>query len=125
MDEELSKRKSAETVAHRLLKRHALLWAQGQGYTACAFEVTVPRCRYRADLAAYRLGADVATAIFECKQARPDLRRDNGCTLETRERLDTVQRRRQILEKHLRVHYPTLRIAASLFPEFDSHNFAA
>lgn len=124
MDEELSKRRG-ETAAHSRLKRFAFLWAQAQGYTACALEVSLPQCRYRADVAAYRRGAHTATAIFECKQARPDLRRDNCATLETRQRLETVHRRRQVLEKHLRIHYPTLRISDSLFPEFDSHNFAA
>jgi hypothetical protein len=124
MDEELSKRRG-ETVAHSRLKRLAFLWAQVQGYTAGALEVSLPHCRYRADVAAYRPGTTMATAIFECKQARPDLRRDNCATLETRQRLETVYRRRQVLEKHLRIHYPTLRIADSLFPEFDSHNFGA
>jgi len=28
-----------------------------------------------------------------------------------------------VLEKHLRIHYPNLRISDSLFPEFDSHDF--
>jgi hypothetical protein len=65
------------------------------------------------------------TAIFECKQALPDLRRDNCCSVAVRARLETVYRRRQILERNLRVHYPNLRIADSLFPEFDSHDFAA
>ncbi len=124
MDKGLTGRK-AETDAHSRLKRLAFLWSQGRGYSAGALEVTLPHCRYRADVAAYRPGASTVTAIFECKQARPDLRRDNCCTPETRERLETVHRRRQILEKHLRVHYPTLRVADSLFPEFDSHNFAA
>jgi hypothetical protein len=36
-----------------------------------------------------------------------------------------VSRRRDVLEKHLRVHYPTLCRGESLFPEFDSHDFAA
>jgi hypothetical protein len=124
MDQGLSKRRG-ETAAHSRLKRLAFLWAQAQGYTAGALEVSLPDCRYRADVAAYRPGARTATAIFECKQARPDLRRDNCATPETRQRLETIHRRRQILEKHLRIHYPTLRIADSLFPEFDSHNFAA
>ncbi len=124
MDENLTKGK-AETAAHRELKRLAFLWAQAQGYCAGALEVSLPQSRYRADVAAYRPGPSLATAIFECKQARSDLRRDNCCTPETRERLDTVQRRRHVLEKHLRIHYPTLRMADSLFPEFDSHNFAA
>jgi hypothetical protein len=65
------------------------------------------------------------TAIFECKQALPDLRRDNCCSAAVRPRLEAVYHRRQILEKNLRVHYPNLRIADSLFPEFDSHDFAA
>ena len=117
----------AETSAHARLKRLALLWAQAQGYSACALEVSLPHCRYRADVAAYRpkpsgLGL---TAIFECKQALPDLRRDNCCSAAVRARLETVYRRRQILEKNFRVHYPNLRIADSLFPEFDSHDFAA
>lgn len=124
MDEKLTKR-TAETAAHLRLKRLAFLWAQGQGYSACALEVSLPRCRYRADVGAYRPGANSATAVFECKQARADLRRDNCRTPATRERLDTVHRRRQILEKHLRIHYPALRLADSLFPEFDAHDFAA
>lgn len=117
----------AETEAHLRLKRLALLWAQTHGYTACAAEVTLPQCRYRADVAAYRsrLREQTITAIFECKQALPDFRRDNCETAMTRERLLSLQRRRDILEKHLRVHYPTLRTGDSLFPEYDSHDFDA
>src|ERR1044072_10046143 len=100
----------AEAEAHLRLKRLALLWAQAHGYTACAAEVTLPQCRYRADVAAYRsrLREQTVTAIFECKQSRPDLRRDNCETLTTRERLRSLRRRRDILEKLLPVHYPTL-----------------
>jgi hypothetical protein len=89
--------------------------------------VSLPQCRYRADVAAYRstLREQTVTAIFECKQARPDLRRDNCQTAATRERLRALRRRREILEKHLRVHYPTLRTGDSLFAEYDSHNFDA
>lgn len=118
---------AGETEAHRRLKRLAVLWAQAQGYSACAVEVNLPQCRYRADVAAYRGGgrAAEATAIFECKQVRSDLRRDNCCTVSTRARLETIHRRREVLERHLRVHYPTLRGGESLFPEFDSHDFAA
>ncbi|MDQ2823834.1 MAG: hypothetical protein M3R29_00080, partial [Verrucomicrobiota bacterium] len=116
-----------ETAMHGKLKRLAVLWAQAQGYSACAREVSLPQCRYRADVAAYRPERNGigSTAIFECKQALQDLRRHNGCSSATRERLETVYRRRQILEKHLRVHYPALRLADSLFTEFDSHNFTA
>jgi hypothetical protein len=115
-----------ETAAHRQLKRLTLLWAQAQGFSACAAEVTLPKCRYRADVVAYRPSTDAGvTAVFECKQARCDLRRDNCCTSITQSRLQTLCRRRETLEKHLRIHYPSLRISDSLFPEFDSHNFEA
>jgi hypothetical protein len=116
-----------ETETHVRLKRLAIVWAQANGYSACAAEVSLPQCRYRADVAAYRARAKEAgqTAIFECKQALPDLRRDNCCSSVTRERLRAVARRREILEKHLRVQYPTLRTGDSLFPEYDSHDFAA
>jgi hypothetical protein len=124
MDEELTKRR-AETDAHARLKRLSLLWAQAQGYTACAFEVTLPRSSYRADLAAYRPKPTPVTAIFECKQARADLRRDNCCTAETRQRMENLSRRRRVLETNLRIHYPALTIADSLFAEFHSHDFEA
>jgi hypothetical protein len=126
MDAQLNKGR-AETLVHARLKRLTLLWAQAQGYSACALEVSLPHCRYRADVAAYRpkpSGVGL-TAIFECKQALPDLRRDNCCSAAVRARLEAVYHRRQILEKNLRAHYPNLRIADSLFPEFDSHDFAA
>jgi hypothetical protein len=105
----------AETLVHARLKRLALLWAQAQGYSACALEVSLPQCRYRADVAAYRpnpSGVEL-TAIFECKQALPDLRRDNCCSAAVRARLETVYRRRQILERNLRVHYPNRRLTFS------------
>ena len=116
-----------ETEAHRRLKRLAVLWAQAQGYSACAVEVSLPRCRYRADVAAYRARGNEPgiTAVFECKQVRSDLRRDNCCSSSARERLETVSKRRQVLERHLRIHHPTLRAGESLFPEFDSHDFTA
>jgi len=126
MAEELKSRRG-ETAAHAGLKRSALLWAQVHGYSVCAFEVQLPRCRFRGDLAAYRPnGKEIGTtAIFECKQAFPDLRRDNGCSAVTAKRLEKVFQRRQVLEKNLRIHYPALRIPDSLFADFDSHNFAA
>jgi len=126
MAEELKSRRG-ETAAHAGLKRAALIWAQARGYSACAFEVQLPRCRFRADLAAYRPNKkEIGTAaIFECKQAFPDLRRDNGCSAVTAKRLEKVFQRRQVLEKNLRIHYPALRIPDSLFADFDSHNFAA
>ena len=126
MDQRLTSR-NGETEAHARLKRLALVWAQKQGYSACAMEVTLQRCRYRADMAAYRPNGEQpgVTTIFECKQALVDLRRDNGCTSTTVRRLEKVHHRREVLERNLRVHYPALRVADSLFAEFDSHNFGA
>jgi hypothetical protein len=126
MDTPVASQRS-ETDAHLALKRLALLWAQANGYSACAAEVSLPQCRYRADVAAYRarLREKTVTAICECKQALPDLRRDNCETAGTRERLRSLRRRRDVLEKHLRVHYPTLRTGDSLFAEYDSHDFDA
>jgi hypothetical protein len=127
MDQRVTTPRTGESAAHAELKRLTVLWAQAQGYSACAVEVTLPRCRYRADVAAFRplpneIGCSV---IFECKQARPDLLRDSCCAAITRQRLESVHRRRLIIEKHLRVHYPALRRGESLFAEWDSHDFAA
>ena len=90
-------------------------------------EVTLPRCRYRADVAGYRsVPKQVgSTAVFECKQALYDLRRDNCHSEAARRRLEAICDRRQILEARLRTHYPNLHNGDSLFPEFDSQNFSA
>lgn len=103
MDQRLTSR-NGETEAHARLKRLALLWAQRRGYSACSVEVTLPRCRYRADVAAYRPNGKQsgATAIFECKQALVDLRRDNGCTSTTMRRLEKAHQRLEVLERNLR-----------------------
>ena len=120
-------RRYGETAQHVRLKQLAFIWAQTHGFSACAMEVTLPRCRYRADVAAYRsvpkqIGS---TAIFECKQALCDLRRDNCRSDCASERLEAICNRRHVLETHLRTHYPNLHNGDSLFPEFDSENFSA
>jgi hypothetical protein len=119
-------RAGGETERHARLKRLAFLWAQAQGYSACAMEVSLPSCGYRADVAAYRLAPKQigSTAIFECKQALCDLRRDNCQSDATRQRLETISQRRQLLEQRLRAHYPDLRNGDSLFPEFDLPDFS-
>jgi hypothetical protein len=116
-----------ETQGHARLKRLAFLWAQAQGFFACAMEVRLPRCRYRADVAACRWERNQigSTVIFECKQALGDLRRDNCQSEAARRRLKVICERRQSLETRLRVHYPNLRNGDSLFPEFDGQNFIA
>lgn len=118
----MAARVSGETEAHLRLKRLALIWAQSNGYRACATEVTLPRSRYRADVIAYR-SPDVC-AVFECKQSRADLQRDNCSSTAARARLAEVQQRRAVLERCLRAHYPTLRTGDSLFPEFESYDFS-
>src|SRR5436305_10573352 len=102
------KRAHGETERHARLKRLAMIWAQAQGYSACAMEVSLPKCRYRADVAAYRpqpkqIGS---TAIFECKQTLVDLRRNNCQSDAARQRLERTCERRQLLEARLRTHYP-------------------
>ena len=90
-------------------------------------EVTLPRCRYRADVAGYRPCAKKigSTAVFECKQALCDLRRDNCHSESAHRRLKAICERRQLFEARLRTHYPNLHNGDSLFPEFDSANFSA
>lgn len=116
-----------ETAQHARLKHLAFVWAQANGFSACAMEVILPKCRYRADVAAYRPHAKQigSTAVFECKQALCDLRRDNCHSESARRRLKTICERRQLFEARLRTHYPGLHNGDSLFPEFDSANFSA
>ena len=124
----MSTTRRGESEAHLALKRLAFLWAQANGYPIAALEVSLPQCRYRADVVAYRPqrnGTLGHTVVFECKQSAPDLRRDDRSSLEMLARLESVYRRRQILEKHLRIHYPTLRTGDTLFPEWDAHDFGA
>ena len=110
-----------ESLAHRALKGLALFWAQKEGYRACAFEVMPPRCRFRADLVAYKPGPEIGTtAIFECKQARSDFLNDSRSAATTRKKLAALHVRRETLERLLAVHDPTLRSGDSLFPDFDS-----
>lgn len=124
----MSTRKGGETDAHLALKRLALVWAQENGYPIAALEVTLPKCNYRADVAAYRperSGAIGIIAVFECKQSTADFRRDDCRSPQTLARLESCYRRRQVLEKHLRIHYPTLRTGDTLFPEWEAHDFGA
>lgn len=119
------KSKFGETAAHARLKRLALIWAQAHGYSICALEVQLPRCRFRADVAAYRRDRDGdCCAVFECKQSSADLRRDNCDTSAAQNRLESIRARLQTIERNLRVHYPTLRVGESLFSEFDALDFA-
>lgn len=121
-----------ESHAHRLLKHAALLWARGQGYRAAGVEIRLPNSPYRADVAACRLdrpGPHLReiglTAVFECKQARPDFLHDSRRERASIARLAQLNRRREKLERLVGAHYPTLRQGESLFPEYDRSDPAA
>jgi hypothetical protein len=118
----------AESDRHAALKQLAVAWARAEGFSICGFEVRLPNCGYRADVAAYRpergrtpgIGA---TAVFECKQARSDFQRDSHSAEPTRARLKTLDARRLKLEELLRVHHPELRRSETLFEAFDNYDF--
>jgi len=122
-----SKLTRSETQMHVHLKRLAFAWAQAHGFSACAMEVSLPKCRYRADVVGFRSHPKEigSTAVLECKQALCDLRRDNCHSESARRRLEALCVRRQFLEARLRTHYPNLHNGDWLFPEFDSENFVA
>ena len=124
-----------ETARHAELKRLALLWAYDQGLTIGAPEVSFPHRRFRVDAAACRprratpsrpptasVGSVLRTAaVFECKQVRGDLIRDNARREAAGRLLRQLQSRRAALETRLHLHLPHLAQGDSLFPEFDSY----
>jgi hypothetical protein len=126
---------TGETEAHATLKTLALQWAMEQGMTLAAPEVSFPHRRFRVDVAACaperkvpsRRPAAVITsvlkgaAVFECKQVRGDLIRDNQRRASTAERLKSLDARKSHLESLLHLHLPHLANGESLFPEFDSY----
>lgn len=116
---------AAETEKHCRLKTLALAWAQTNGFAICGVEVRVPRCGYRADVAAAGRGATARTAVFECKQARADLLKDAHGELSIRARLVELADRRRTLEELLAVHRPDLRRGEALWPEYDAWDFSS
>jgi hypothetical protein len=121
-------RASGESEMHRLLKDQTFLWAYERGFRCCAMEVRAPRSRFRVDVAAIRLDrrrGEPTIAVFECKQSREDLDRDNQRQSELRVTLKALQERRDKLEGLLGVHYPSLRTSDSLFPEWATFDFSS
>lgn len=114
-----------ETQLHARLKTLALAWAQANGLPICAPEVRVPRSGFRADVAATGLGSGARCAIFECKQARADLRKDGHAEAATAARLAELLERRRKLEELLAGHRPDLRRGEALWPEYDAWDFSA
>src|SRR3954470_8009003 len=111
---------AGETENHVRLKTLALAWAQANGFPICGLAVRVPKSGYRADVAAVGRGPAARSAVFECKQARPDLLKDAHAEVATRARLAELTERRRTLEQLLSVHRPDLRRGEALWPEYDS-----
>jgi len=127
----------SESEAHLALKRVALKWAQENGFTIAATEVTLPNRGVRMDVAAYRpqrmkkqkgtrmisCAAVGVTAVFECKVSTPDFRRDARSIAATTERLQILHAKKLKLEDELMIHFPSIRNGDSLFQEFETLNF--
>lgn len=128
-------KRRGETPRHMGLKGLAMNWALEQGLSFIAPEVSFPHRRFRVDVAACAPARKVpsrkpvssissvlkAAVVFECKQGRGDLVRDNKRRALLSERLKTLEARRIRLEALLQVHLPHLANGESLFPEFDSY----
>jgi len=128
-------KRGGETRRHLGLKALAAEWAVAQGLQFVAPEVSFPHRRFRVDVAACSPARKVpsrkpvshlssvlkAAVVFECKQVRGDLIRDNKRRTLLSERLKTLEARRQRLETLLHVHLPHLANGEALFPEFDSY----
>jgi hypothetical protein len=129
--------KLGETSKHASLKLLAMAWARDQGMTITASEISFPHRKFRVDAAACLparktpsrtpktsiISVLKAAAIFECKQARGDLIRDNKRRTIISERLKALEERKVKLEELLQVHLPHLAKGESLFPQFDSYRF--
>jgi hypothetical protein len=119
---------TGESETHRRLKEQTFHWAYDRGFRCCAMEVRAPGSRFRVDVAAIRLDrrlSEPTVAVFECKQSREDLDRDNRRHSELNAQLRTLQERREKLERLLAVHYPSLQTSDSLFPEWATFDFTA
>ncbi len=87
----------------------------------------VPRVRHTGSMSRDSFGPQTESrpivAVFECKQSREDLFRDNRRQSELKSSLLALQDRRKKLESLLAVHYPSLRTSDSLFPEWATFDF--
>jgi hypothetical protein len=133
----------AESETHRILKRLALAWAQEQGFRIAAAEVSLPRMRFRLDVAAYKptrhrvratdstlltnrlawIPGVGSTAVFECKASRADFIRDAASIPETLNALQQLHAKRQTIENELRIHYPSIQNGDSLFQDYQTVNY--
>jgi hypothetical protein len=130
-----STRRRGETERHSSLKELALTWALEAGFSFAAPEVSFPHRRFRVDVAAcapvrktpsrqptsHLSSVLKAAVVFECKQGRGDLLRDNKRRALLSDRLRMLEARRTDLESLLQLHLPHLSNGDSLFPEFDGY----
>jgi hypothetical protein len=120
---------ASESTRHLELKRLALTWVQERGFRIAAAEVSVPNLRARLDVAACRVesrsrsGTVTATAVFECKQSRPDFIRDSRSRTATLTRLAALDARKLRHEATLRPYYLSLRHGDALFSEMEGCDF--
>ena len=128
-------KRGGETARHLSLKALAVNWAIAEGLSVVAPEVSFPHRRFRVDVAACAPTRKApsrkevssissvlrAAAVFECKQSRSDLIRDNKRRALLSERLKELEDRRAHLESLLQLHLPHLANGESLFAEFDSY----
>jgi len=115
--------RSGETAAHLALKRLSFQWALAHRLSLCATEVRLPRCNYRADLAAAtpRITASNAKiAVFECKASRSDFLRDGASESALRAEVAELTQRVHALRGMIGAHRPDLRCGDELFPEFEA-----
>ena len=114
--------RTGESAAHTQLKRLAVEWALAHRLSLCATEVRLPRCNYRADVAAATPRATsphAKTAVFECKASRSDFLRDSAHEAKVRRELAEAEQRLRALREQIGQHRPDLRLGDELFPEFE------
>lgn len=119
-----------ETARHLDLKELAVNWAFQQGFALVAPEVAFPHWRFRVDVAACAPARKApsrvqvssvssvlkAAVVFECKQGRGDLIRDNKRRQLLTERVNTLEARRIRLESLLQLHLPHLSNGKAFSP---------
>lgn len=112
-----------ESVAHRELKRLAVVWALEHRLALCGTEVRLPRSGYRADVAAAMPRVTLpsaCTAVFECKVSREDFGRDASTETAAAAQVTTLRLRLAALREAIGVHRPDLRCGEELFPMFEA-----
>lgn len=115
--------RSGETAAHRRLKQLSAAWALAHRLSLCSTEVNLPRCNYRADVAAStpRVTApNAVTAVFECKASRSDFLRDGADEKTVLAEIAALTVRVEALRRLIGQHCPDLRRGEELFPEFEA-----